>query len=56
MDAAGKDGAIKHVMSGFNPQGVKVVKLQTSEQRGARSSISMATHDRAPFAWRDRYS
>lgn len=24
MDAAGKDGAIKHVMSGFNPQGVKV--------------------------------
>ena len=24
MDAAGKDGAIKHVMSGFNPQGVHV--------------------------------
>jgi PPK2 family polyphosphate:nucleotide phosphotransferase len=24
MDAAGKDGAIKHVMTGFNPQGVKV--------------------------------
>lgn len=24
MDAAGKDGAIKHVMSGLNPQGVKV--------------------------------
>ncbi|MCU0429225.1 MAG: polyphosphate kinase 2 family protein [Cytophagaceae bacterium] len=24
MDAAGKDGAIKHIMSGFNPQGVKV--------------------------------
>jgi len=25
MDAAGKDGAIKHVMSGINPQGVQVV-------------------------------
>jgi PPK2 family polyphosphate:nucleotide phosphotransferase len=24
MDAAGKDGSIKHVMSGFNPQGVQV--------------------------------
>lgn len=24
MDAAGKDGSIKHIMSGFNPQGVKV--------------------------------
>lgn len=24
MDAAGKDGAIKHVLSGLNPQGVKV--------------------------------
>jgi PPK2 family polyphosphate:nucleotide phosphotransferase len=24
MDAAGKDGAVKHVMSGFNPLGVKV--------------------------------
>lgn len=24
LDAAGKDGAVKHIMSGFNPQGVKV--------------------------------
>lgn len=28
MDAAGKDGAIKHVMSGVNPQGVKVVSFK----------------------------
>jgi PPK2 family polyphosphate:nucleotide phosphotransferase len=28
MDAAGKDGAIKHVMSGFNPQGVKVTSFK----------------------------
>ncbi len=29
MDAAGKDGAIKHVMSGLNPQGVKVNSFKT---------------------------
>jgi PPK2 family polyphosphate:nucleotide phosphotransferase len=28
MDAAGKDGAIKHVMSGVNPQGVTVVSFK----------------------------
>src|SRR5437879_7663244 len=33
MDAAGKDGAIKHVMSGINPQGCQVYsfKSPTSE-------------------------
>lgn len=33
MDAAGKDGAIKHVISGMNPQGVIVhnFKQPTSE-------------------------
>ena len=25
MDAAGKDGAIKHVMSGINPQGCRCI-------------------------------
>lgn len=28
MDAAGKDGTIKHVMSGVNPQGVRVVPFK----------------------------
>ncbi|MEY3479235.1 MAG: hypothetical protein RIQ71_10 [Verrucomicrobiota bacterium] len=34
MDAAGKDGAIKHVMSGINPQGCEVhsFKAPTSEE------------------------
>jgi len=34
MDAAGKDGAIKHVMSGVNPQGCQVTsfKAPTSEE------------------------
>ena len=29
MDAAGKDGTIKHVMSGVNPQGVEVVSFKS---------------------------
>lgn len=35
MDAAGKDGAIKHVMSGLNPQGVHVTsfKQPSDEER-----------------------
>ncbi len=28
MDAAGKDGAIKHVMSGVNPQGCQVFSFK----------------------------
>lgn len=34
MDAAGKDGVIKHVMTGLNPQGTQVVsfKVPTSEE------------------------
>ena len=42
MDSAGKDGAIKHVMSGVNPQGVKVVAFKTPTPLEAR-------HD---FLWR----
>jgi len=34
MDAAGKDGAIRHVMSGVNPQGCEVlVQFQTADRR-----------------------
>src|SRR5580765_1328081 len=29
MDAAGKDGAIKHVMSGINPQGCQVASFKS---------------------------
>ena len=29
MDAAGKDGTIKHIMSGVNPAGVKVTSFKT---------------------------
>jgi PPK2 family polyphosphate:nucleotide phosphotransferase len=32
MDAAGKDGAIKHVMSGVNPQGCQVYSFKTPSE------------------------
>jgi PPK2 family polyphosphate:nucleotide phosphotransferase len=42
MDAAGKDGAIKHVMSGVNPQGCQVFSFK-------RPSAEDLEHD---FLWR----
>ena len=42
MDAAGKDGAIKHVMAGLNPQGVKVTSFKSP------STLELA-HD---YLWR----
>ncbi|MBM4077440.1 MAG: polyphosphate kinase 2 family protein [Planctomycetes bacterium] len=42
IDAAGKDGTIKHVMSGVNPQGVQVVSFK-------RPSAEELDHD---FLWR----
>ncbi len=42
MDAAGKDGAIKHVMSGINPQGCQVFSFK-------RPSAIELDHD---FLWR----
>jgi PPK2 family polyphosphate:nucleotide phosphotransferase len=42
MDAAGKDGAIKHVMSGVNPQGCQVFSFK-------QPSAAELTHD---FLWR----
>ena len=44
MDAAGKDGTIKHVMSGVNPQGCQVSSLQGAVERGARSRLPVALH------------
>jgi PPK2 family polyphosphate:nucleotide phosphotransferase len=42
MDAAGKDGAIKHVMSGVNPQGCQVASFKAP-------SVEELDHD---FLWR----
>ena len=46
LDAAGKDGAIKHVMTGLNPQGVTVHSFKTPVDRGARAPLPVA-HDAA---------
>jgi PPK2 family polyphosphate:nucleotide phosphotransferase len=42
MDAAGKDGAIRHIMSGLNPQGVRVASFKAP-------SMAELDHD---FLWR----
>ncbi len=42
MDAAGKDGAIKHVLSGVNPQGCEVFSFK-------QPSVEELSHD---FMWR----
>ena len=45
MDAAGKDGAIKHVMSGVNPQGCQVYSFkQPSEEELDHDFLWRTTH------------
>ena len=55
MDAAGKDGAIKHVMSGVNPQGCQVTSFKAPQLRGSRSRLSLALHESAARAWTHRH-
>ena len=50
MDAAGKDGVIKHVMSGINPQGCEVPRLQSSERRGTGARFFVANRPSAATA------
>ena len=45
MDAAGKDGAIKHVMSGVNPQGCQVYSFKAPSSRGAGPRLPVALHE-----------
>ena len=54
MDAAGKDGTIKHVMSGVNPQGVQVYSFKAPSLRGARPRLPVALHEGAARARADR--
>ena len=42
IDASGKDGTIKHVMSGVNPSGCQVTKLQGAVRGRARSRLLVA--------------
>ena len=61
MDAAGKDGAVKHVMSGLNPQGVKVYSFKAPSikeldhnylwrhQQAAPAKGEFAIHNRSHY-------
>lgn len=42
MDSAGKDGAIKHVMSGPEPAGGTGQQLQAAVRRGSRARLPLA--------------
>jgi len=46
MDTAGKDGAIKHVMSGVNPEGVQVYSFK-------QPSVEERNHDYLWHYWKD---
>ena len=46
LDAAGKDGTIKHVMCGVNPQGVHRVQLQSAVRRGTATTTTCGGYAR----------
>jgi PPK2 family polyphosphate:nucleotide phosphotransferase len=48
MDAAGKDGAIKHVMSGVNPQGCEVYSFKAPGANELDHDYLWRTHMRVP--------
>jgi len=48
MDAAGKDGAIKHVMSGVNPQGCEVYSFKSPSANELDHDYLWRTHLRVP--------
>ena len=48
IDAAGKDGTIKHVMSGLNPQGVTVTSFKVPEGPEKRHDYLWRVHNAVP--------
>ena len=48
LDAGGKDGTIRHVMSGVNPQGVDVHSFKVPSVGGARPRLPVAYARRLP--------
>src|SRR3989441_11752361 len=52
MDGAGKDGTIRHVMSGLNPQGCRVTafKVPTAEER-AHDFLWRVHRETPPLGW-----
>jgi len=56
MDAAGKDGAIRHVMSGVNPQGCQVYSFKHPSPGSCSTIFSGAPPARCPNAARSASS
>lgn len=48
MDAAGKDSAIKHIMSGFNPQGVNVFSFKAPSAEEMDHDYLWRSHQHLP--------
>jgi len=48
MDTSGKDGTIKHVMSGVNPQGCKVVSFKAPSSEELGHDFLWRVHQKAP--------
>src|SRR5437899_6485525 len=48
IDAGGKDGTIRHVMSGLNPQGVKVAPFKVPEGAERRHDYLWRIHQAVP--------
>lgn len=48
MDAAGKDGTIKHVMSGVNPEGCQVYSFKTPSETELQHDFLWRTTERLP--------
>jgi len=48
MDAGGKDGTIKHVMTGLNPQACRVTSFKVPSQEEARHDFLWRVHNAVP--------
>src|SRR4030042_1487437 len=49
MDTSGKDGTIRSVMSGVNPQGCKVVSFKAPSSEERRHDFLWRVHQQAPY-------
>jgi PPK2 family polyphosphate:nucleotide phosphotransferase len=48
MDASGKDGAIRHVLTSVNPQGLRVVSFRAPEERDLAHDYLWRVHGECP--------
>lgn len=48
MDTSGKDGTIKHVMSGVNPQGCRVASFKTPSEKELEQDFLWRIHQEVP--------